>query len=115
MPSSIRKQGNTVVVDVEGKLAIGAGVDDFRAKWSEALASGSKVVIVNLTNVPMVDSSGIGTLIRCHSALTSVGGKMKVVGANSVVLHALKVTRLDRVFELHDNEASALASAGASA
>lgn len=103
------------MVDVEGKLAIGAGVDDFRSRWTEALGGGSKVVIVNLTNVPMVDSSGIGTLIRCHSALTSVGGKMKIVGANSVVQHALKVTRLDRIFELHDTEASALASTGASA
>ncbi len=110
MSTSLRRQGNTALLDVEGKLSIGPAVDDFRAKWNEALSGGAKFVLIILTNVPMIDSSGIGTLIRCHSALSATGGKMKLVGPNAVVRHALKVTRLEKVFEVHDTEAAALAS-----
>ncbi len=113
MPSSVRKEGNTAFLTVEGKLGIGQAVDEFRAKWSDALATGCKFVVVNLTQVPMVDSTGIGTLIRCHSAVSAGGGKMKLVGANATVRQALKVTRLDHVFDLHETEASAVASLGA--
>ncbi len=109
-----RKEGNTAIVSVEGKLSLGPAVDEFRAKWTEAL-SGSKDIVINLSGVPMVDSSGIGSLIRCHSAVSSAGGRVKVVVDTETVKSALKVTRLDRVIELHETEASALASFAAAA
>ena len=109
MAVSMRKQGSTAILDVEGKLALGASLDDFRAKWSDALATGAHHVVVNLARVPMVDSSGIGSLIRCHSAITAAGGKFKLVAVGEVVRQSFKVTRLDRIFEFHDNEASAMA------
>ena len=109
MAVSLRKQGSTAILDVEGKLALGANLDEFRTKWSDAVATGARDLVVNLARVPMVDSSGIGSLIRCHSAVTAAGGKMKLVGVGEVVRQSFKVTRLDRVFEFHDNEASALA------
>lgn len=110
MPSSVRKQGNVAIVELEGKLGIGAAVDEFRSTWADCLSTGCKDIVVVLARVPMVDSSGIGSLIRCHSAVAAVGGRLKLVGANETVLHAFKVTRLDRVFDLHDTEATALSS-----
>jgi len=109
MAVSLRKQGSTAILDVEGKLALGVGLDDFRAKWSDAVATGAHNLVVNLARVPMVDSSGIGSLIRCHSAVTAAGGKLKLVGVGEVVRQSFKITRLDRIFEFHDSEASALA------
>ena len=115
MPAFLRKEGNVVVVDLQGRMAMGE-VEDFRNKWSEAMASGSKHLIINLSKVTMMDSSGIGTMIRCHSAISATGGTIRLVGANSTVRQAFKVTRLDRVFAFYDDEASALAAAnGASA
>lgn len=110
MPSSVRKQGNVAIVELEGKLAIGAPVDDFRSTWSDCLSTGCKDIVVILARVPMVDSSGIGSLIRCHSAVSAAGGRLKVVGINDTVRQAFKVTRLDRVFDLHETEASAISS-----
>ena len=115
MAVSLRKQGSTAILDVEGKLALGVGLDDFRAKWSDAVATGAHNLVVNLARVPMVDSSGIGSLIRCHSAVTAAGGKVRLVGVGEMVRQSLKVTRLERVFEFYGDEASALASLGASA
>ena len=110
MPSTSRRQGNILILDVAGRLALGQGLDDFRSKWTDALATGARDVIVNLAQVPMVDSSGIGSLIRCHSAVSAAGGKMKLVGVGAVVKQSMKITRLDRIFEIHDDESSAVSS-----
>jgi len=115
MSSTLRRQGSTAILEVEGKLSLGENLDEFRSKWTDAVATGSRDIIVILTRVPMVDSSGIGSLIRCHSAVTAAGGRMKLVGVGDMVRQSFKVTRLDRVFELHDTEAAALTALGASA
>jgi anti-anti-sigma factor len=110
MAAKVRKEGNTAILELDGKLSLGPAVDDFRSKWTDALAGGAHDIVVNLAGVPMVDSSGIGSLIRCHSALNAAGGKLKIVGASNTVMQAFKVTRLDRVLELHPDEKSALAA-----
>jgi anti-sigma B factor antagonist len=115
MSQGTRKQGNAVILDLEGKLGLGPAVDDFRSGWSGALATGSRNVVVNLTNVPVIDSSGIGCLVRCHAAVAAKGGKLKIVGASEVVRQALKLTNVDQFFEFHENEASALAALGGGA
>lgn len=112
MPAFLRKEGTVVIIDLQGRMALG-DVDEFRTKWSEAMAGGAKQLIINLTRVTMMDSSGIGTMIRCHSAMSAAGGSIKVVGANTTVRQAFKVTRLDKVFAFYDDEASALAAANA--
>jgi anti-sigma B factor antagonist len=106
----MRKEGNTFIVALDGRLAVGGPVDELRAKWMDAIADGStRNIILNLEKVTMVDSSGIGTIIRCHSALAKNGGTMKIVGASHSIREAFKITRLDKVFEFHDSEESALA------
>jgi anti-sigma B factor antagonist len=110
MSVQVRREGSTAVIAVQGKLSLGAPVDEFRAKWSDALATGAKNVCVKLDEVPMVDSSGIGSLIRCHSAVSAAGGKMSLAGANDVVRQAFKVTRLDRVFTFMATEEEAVAT-----
>jgi anti-sigma B factor antagonist len=81
----------------------------------EALATGAKTIVVNLARVTMIDSSGIGTMIRCHSAVSAAGGKLKIAGANHTVREAFRVTRLDKVFEFHDNETGAVGTQAAAA
>lgn len=115
MSVSLRNEGRIALLAIDGKLALGDSLDEFRTKWADATATGAKDVIVNFSKVPMVDSSGIGSLIRCHSALVASGGKLKLVAVNDVVRQSFKTTRLDRVFEFYNDESSALASFGASA
>ena len=109
MAVSLRKQGSVAILEIEGRLALGDSLDEFRAKWADAVATGAQDVIVNLAKVPMVDSSGIGSLIRCQSAVSARGGKMKLVGVGQVVRQSFKVTRVEKVFEFHPDEKSALA------
>ena len=115
MSATTRKQGNAVIFELEGKLGLGPAVDDFRSAWTEALAAGSRNVVVNLAKVPVIDSSGIGCLVRCHCAVAAKGGKLRIVAAGGVVRQALKLTNMDQFMEFHENEASALASLGGAA
>ena len=111
--TQVRKSGQAAILTVEGKLSIGAAVDDFRDKWDTAIAQGAHDIIVNLSKVPIIDSSAIGSMIRCHSMIGDKGGKLKVVGAHEIVRQAFKMTRLDSVFEFYDNEAAALGQTAA--
>jgi anti-sigma B factor antagonist len=110
MSAEFRKDGSTGYIKIDGKLSHGPNLDDFRARWTSAVASGCTQIIVDLTKVPMIDSSGMGNLVRCRSAVAQQGGGMKIVGARASVLHALSLTRLDRMFEFFPDEASATAS-----
>ncbi len=110
MTTKLRQSGKAAVLEVDGKLKLGESVDQFRTQWSEAINGGAKILVIILGNVPMIDSSGLGSLMRCYSALKAVGGRVKLVGANEVVRQALGVTHLDKLFDFYDNEAAALAS-----
>ena len=114
MTAPVEKRGDVVVIRLKGKLLLGESVDDFRGKWQEALAAGSRNLVVNLSGVPVLDSTGIGSLLRCQTAVSSSGGKLCLVGTNKVIRQALRVTRLERHFEFHESEESALASLGES-
>lgn len=106
----VRHEGNVAVLELEGKLALGPGVDDFRRAWSEALGSGCRNLIVNLAQVPIIDSSGIGTLIRCHSAAVASRGKVRLVAPNEFVRKALELSQLHTIFKIYDDESAAVSS-----
>jgi anti-sigma B factor antagonist len=111
MATICSREGKIAILKVDGRLNLGAAVDEFRARWTEALAAGVSGIILDLTDVTMVDSSGIGNIIRCHSAIRGSGGKLQVAGANQTVQQAFRLTRLDKVFEFHPDVATALSSA----
>jgi len=111
--TQVRKSGQTSILVVEGKLSIGAAVDEFRDGWNDAVSEGAHDIIVDLSRVPIIDSSAIGSLIRCHSVISAKGGKLKLVGAHEIVRQAFKMTRLDSVFEFYDKEADALGHSAA--
>jgi Anti-anti-sigma regulatory factor (antagonist of anti-sigma factor) len=110
MSAEFRKDGNTGYIRIDGKLSHGPNLEDFRARWTSAVASGCTQIIVDLSKVPTIDSSGMGNLVRCKTAVTQQGGGMKLVGARASVVHALSLTRLDGMFEFFPDEATAAAS-----
>lgn len=110
MSVEFRKDGVTGYLTLDGKLAHGPNLDDFRARWTSAVASGCTQIIVDLSRVPSIDSSGMGNLVRCQAAVVSQGGGLKIVGARETVLHALSLTRLDKMFQFFPDEATATAS-----
>ncbi len=72
---------------------------------------GCRNLVIDLSDVPSIDSSGMGTLVRCYTIVNSRGGQMKVVGVNAPhVQHVLHSTRIDTVLEFCPDANSAMQS-----
>ena len=79
---------------------------------AELTAKGNKRIVLNLLEVDHIDSAGIGELVRTHSTLRRQGGQLKLASLSGKVKDVLKMTSLHSVFDIHENEASAVKSFG---
>jgi anti-sigma B factor antagonist len=105
-----RELGDAVVVDIVGRLALGDGTAALRDVMRNFAEQGKKHIILNLAAVNFVDSSGLGELVRTHASVRSHGGQLKLVNPSKHVHDLLKMTKLDRVLDVVQDEASALNS-----
>lgn len=110
MKLSTRKSGNVVILDIEGKIVLGEGDVEIKQAVDRLVEKGSRNFLLNLAKVPYVDSAGLGEIIRCYTALRKMGGEFKLLSPNQRIVDLLTITKLLNVFDLYDNEASAVAS-----
>lgn len=110
MKISTRKSGNVTILDLEGKLTIGVGDHLLRGTVREALAGGARSILVNMQNVTVVDSSGIGELIASYTSTTQTGGKLKLLKLPPKIHDMLLITQLISVFQFFDDEKEAVDS-----
>ena len=115
MQASSRQIEDVSVIDVKGRITIGEGNEVIREMVAELTAQGKKRIILNLLEVDHIDSAGIGELVRAHSTLRRQGGQLKLASPSGKVKEVLKMTSLHSVFDIHENEASAVKSFGSSA
>lgn len=109
MDIQVRRLGDVAVLDLTGRLVLGEERKLIETA-SQLLAAGSQHLAVNLAAVPMMDSSGIGAVVKLHSATLRAGGKCRFFAANSAILQTLKMVRLDSLLDLREDEAAALAA-----
>lgn len=69
-----------------------------------------KILLVNLKDVPYIDSSGIATFVEVLKVMKKYGGRLKLVHMNREILEVFKFSKLDNVFEINDNIEDALNS-----
>ena len=106
---TIRQAGPISLVDVAGRLTsfeIGA----LRDSISRLLKQGRKNIVLNLSGLQYLDSSGIGELARVYVSVVKQSGQMKVVGLSPKVEEILKITQLYQVFPEFPSEEAALKS-----
>ncbi len=106
---TIRHAGPISLLDVSGRLTsfeIGA----LRESISRLLKQGRKNIVLNLSLLQYLDSSGIGELARIYVSVVKVSGQMKVVGLSPKVEEILKITQLYQVFPEFPSEEAALES-----
>lgn len=111
MDISVRKVGEVTVVDLTGPLKLGGAELAFREAIEGLLESGVLTIAVNLSGVSFLDSSGIGSIVRCHKTATERSGKLILYAPSKMVKHTLKMVSLDKVMNLFEDETSALAEA----
>lgn len=99
-----------MLVEVEGRLCIGPDTETFRDTIMGLLDRGERKILIDLSRVPLLDSSGIGALVRSYNAIRQAGGKCKLLSPSKFVRRTLEVVRLDTLFEIYEDEQTAAAS-----
>ncbi len=111
MGISVRVRSGVTVLDLSGNIRIGDGCVALRSGFEKLLEEGRRVFILNLTRVGFMDSAAIGETVACHTRAMDFDAKIRVVLLpSSKPEDVLKITSLDRVFDLYHDEAEALAS-----
>jgi anti-sigma B factor antagonist len=109
---STRDVKGITVIDIEGRIALG----DSSAKLHQALKGlvedGKKQVLINLAKVTGIDSSGLGTLVAGYTTIERAGGQLKLENLSDRALELMTITKLFTVFEIFDDENTAIDSYG---
>lgn len=105
-----RQVGDVNVVDVAGRITLGEGSTALRDAIRDMVAKSHKKILLNLGEVSYIDSSGIGELVSGFTSVTNSGGQLKLLGLNKRVKDLLQITKLYTVFDVHEEEASAIRS-----
>ena len=105
-----RQVGDVSVVDVSGRITLGEGSSALRETLRGMVGKNQKKILLNLGDVSYIDSSGIGELVSGFTSVTNAGGSLKLLNLNKRVKDLLQITKLYTVFDVHDDEASAIRS-----
>jgi anti-sigma B factor antagonist len=108
----IHYSGTIASVDLKGKFIKGQGGHQLQMLVDKVLAAGSSKILLNFTNVPIIDSMGIGEIVRAFNKVRETGGTLKLVGVTDRVYGALKITQLLDLIESYATEEEAVASFG---
>jgi anti-sigma B factor antagonist len=110
MKYDVDERGDVTILDVSGKITIGEGDVKLRKAVHEVLDAGARKIIIDLSGVKYVDSSGIGELVSCYTTITNRGGLLKLANLNAKIYGLLQLTALVTVFQIYDSVEDALQS-----
>ena len=110
MKLTTREVGGVSIVDLSGKITLGEGGVALRDEVRKLVAAGKKKIVLNLAEVNYIDSSGLGELVSAYTAVKNAGGELKLLNLTSKVRDLLVITKLVTVFDVKDDEASAVSS-----
>jgi anti-sigma B factor antagonist len=99
-----------VILDIDGKILLGEGDVQLREAIRRLLQSGARKILLNLANVPYMDSAGLGELVRAYTTVRREGGELKLLNLTARIQDLLTITKLISVFESFDSEEAALKS-----
>lgn len=105
-----RQVGNVTVLDIDGNLRMGEGSAVLQKAIRRLLEEGRNQILLNLSRVAYIDSSGLGELVAAHVALGKRGGRIKLLHLTHRVRELMTITKLLTVFDAYENESEALDS-----
>jgi len=105
-----RVVGDVMVLDLKGRITLGDGDELLKDKVNSLLNQGRKKLLLNLADVPYVDSAGLGQIVRTYTTVSRQGGHLKLVNLTKRIADLLSITKLLTVFESFDSEADAVKS-----
>ncbi len=111
MKTDLRKKRGVNVLAISGKITIGDGDEKLQRAVNELLDQGERYFVLDLGDVRYMDSAGVGSTVACYRRACEAAGVIKIVAPpQSKARELFTLAQLDRMFEVFDDEASALAS-----
>lgn len=107
---STRENGGIIVVDLAGRIALGETSATLHEKLRALVNDGNNRILINLKDVTTLDSSGLGTLVAGYTTVEKNNGEMKLVNLTDRVSELMTITKLYTVFEIFDDETTAVKS-----
>jgi anti-sigma B factor antagonist len=104
------EKGGVVIVNVNGRLTLGDGTSSLRSNVRMLIDGGFRQILLNMAGVDYIDSSGLGELVAAYTTAAAAAGEMKLLNLAKRTHDLLKITKLYTVFEIFEDEASAIAS-----
>jgi anti-sigma B factor antagonist len=105
-----RKVDGVIVLDISGRITLGEGSVQLRDAIRDLIGKGSKSILLNLGEVSYIDSSGLGELVSAFTTAKNQQADLKLLNLTKKVHDLLQLTKLYTVFDIKDDEASAIAS-----
>jgi len=105
-----REVDGVTVLDLNGRITLGEGSVQLRDAIRDLICKGQKSILLNLSEVNYIDSSGLGELVSAYTTARNQGAALKLLGLSKKVNDLLQLTKLYTVFDIYDDEASGIAS-----
>jgi anti-anti-sigma factor len=97
---------------LRGKLNLGDPVERLRETLDDLIGSGETHIVLDLSEVPMIDSSGIGLLVKDLTSAKHIGGSIRLLNPSMFVVRTLKMIGLLNLFDIFEDQEGAIASFG---
>jgi anti-sigma B factor antagonist len=110
MTITTREVSHVTVVDINGRITLGEETGQLRDTVRNLIAAGKKKIVLNLAQVDFIDSSGVGELVSSFTAVRNAGGDLKLFSLSKKVQDVLNVTKLYTIFDIKDDEFTAVKS-----
>ncbi len=110
MKARTRQMDSITIVDLSGRITLGEASVALRETIGELVGKGHKKIVLNLGEVTYIDSSGIGGLVSAFNLTRGQGGELKLVNLTQKVHDLLRMTKLDTLFDIKGDEATAIAA-----
>ena len=110
MTITTREVNHVTIVDIHGRITLGEETGLLRETVRNLIAEGKKKIVLNLAHVDYLDSSGVGELVSSFTTVRNAGGELKLLSLTKKVQDVLNVTKLYTVFDVKDDEFTAVKS-----
>ena len=106
----VRKIDDVYILDIKGKILLGEGDVKLKETGDEIVNDGGRKIVFNLEDVPYMDSSGLGEMVRCYTTVKKNGGDLKLANLMEKLEDLLSITKLITVFDVYDSVEEAVNS-----
>ena len=109
MNIGIREEQDISIIDIAGKLTMTDGCEKLRETIDELLAKDKKNILVNLSEMEYIDSTGVGEMVASLRTVQNIGGELKLVSLNNQAYSTFQIALLLPVFDISKSEKEAIA------